>query len=187
MHQEVLDQIEEGKMMMDEAIEHLEKELQKIRAGKASPSMLNGIMVEYYGAPTPLSQVANITSSDSRTLNISPWEKATIGPIEQAIFAANLGLTPQNNGEMIIINIPPLTEDRRKELGKRSKALGEDAKVSLRNARHKILDFIKKSVKDGYPEDAGKRQEETVQKIVNDYADKIGKIVTAKEAEIMTI
>ena len=110
MHQEVLDNIEEGKMSMDDALEHLDRELSKIRAGKASPSMLSGIMVDYYDTPTPLNQVANVAASDSRTLSISPWEKTMIAPIEQAIFAANLGLTPQNNGETIMINIPPLTD-----------------------------------------------------------------------------
>lgn len=172
---------------MDEAIEHLERELVKIRAGKASPSMLNGIMVEYYGAPTPLSQVANIGTTDSRTLNISPWEKSTIGDIEQAIFKANLGLTPQNNGESIMINIPALTEERRKHLVKQCKSLAEDAKVSLRSARHKMMDYIKKAVKEGYPEDNGKRQEENAQKVVETYADKVTKIIAQKESDIMTI
>lgn len=187
MHEQILEHIEEGKMAMDEAIEHLERELNKIRAGKASPSMLNGIMVEYYGSPTALNQVANVGTTDSRTLTISPWEKSTIGAIEQAIFAANLGLTPQNNGETIIINIPPLTEERRKEMVKKAKGLGEDAKVSMRSSRHKMMDFIKKSVKDGYPEDAGKRQEDAVQKVVESYADKVNAVISNKESDIMTI
>jgi len=187
MHEQVLEHIEEGKMAMDEAIEHLEKELIKIRAGKASPSMLGGVMVEYYGSPTPLNQVANVGTTDSRTLSISPWEKSTIGAIEKAIFEANLGLTPQNNGEVIIINIPALTEERRKEMVKKAKGLGEDAKVSLRSSRHKMMDFIKKAVKDGYPEDAGKRQEDEVQKIVNSYGDKVNAILGKKEEDIMTI
>ena len=187
MHQEVLDNIEEGKMSMDDALEHLDRELSKIRAGKASPSMLSGIMVDYYDTPTPLNQVANVAASDSRTLSISPWEKTMIAPIEQAIFAANLGLTPQNNGETIMINIPPLTEDRRKEMVKRAKGLGEDAKVSLRSDRHKMMDFIKKSVKDGYPEDEGKKQEDSVEGIIKGYASKIDKMIEKKESDIMTI
>ncbi|NNE28580.1 MAG: ribosome recycling factor [Saprospiraceae bacterium] len=187
MHQEVLDHIEEAKMLMDESVDHLERELVKIRAGKASPSMLNGVMVDYYGTSTPINQVANISSSDSKTLNISPWEKSLIATIEQAIFAANLGLTPQNNGEMIIINIPPLTEERRKELVKQAKSLGEEAKVSIRNARHKIMDFIKKAVKDGYPEDAGKRQEESVEKITTSFGEKVNSVIEKKQNDIMTI
>lgn len=172
---------------MDQAVEHLASELSKIRTGKASPSMLKGIKVDYYGAPTPLSQVANVGASDGKTLTIQPWEKSIIGAIEKAIFEANLGLTPQNNGEMIIINIPPLTEERRKEFAKQAKALGEDAKVSVRNSRQKILEVIKKEVKDGYPEDAGKRDEENVQKMVNGYGDKINALVAAKEKDIMTV
>ncbi len=186
--QEELDlHLEEANEQMDNAIEHLQKDLTKIRAGKASPSILNGILVDYYGSPTPIGQVANIGVSDSRTITVQPWEKSMIGPIEQGIFAANLGVTPQNNGEMIIINIPPLTEERRKEYVKKAKAYGEDAKVSLRNSRHKVLDVIKKAVKDGYPEDSGKRLEDNVQKMVNSHADKISKIVDAKEKDIMTI
>jgi len=179
--------IANAKIYMDEALERLARELNKIRTGKASPTMLSGILVDYYGSPTPLSQVANVGAADAKTLSIQPWEKTMLGPIEQAIFAANLGLTPMNNGEIIIINIPPLTEERRKELVKQAKALGEDAKVSLRNARHKVMDHIKKEVKEGYPEDAGKRKEEEVQKIINAYADKVGNLISSKEKDILTI
>lgn len=186
--QEELDlHLEEAKEQMEQSIDHLRKEMTKIRAGKASPSILNGILVDYYGSPTPIGQVANISAADSKTINVQPWEKSMIAPIEQAIFGANIGITPQNNGEMIIINIPPLTEDRRKEYVKRAKAYGEDAKVSLRTSRHKALDAIKKAVKVGYPEDAGKRMEDKVQKMVNDHASKINDIVAAKEKDIMTI
>jgi len=187
MHQEVLDQLEEGSMLMEEALEHLEKELQKIRAGKASPSILGGVMVDYYGSQTPLSQVSNISATDSRTLTIAPWEKGMIQPIEQGIMYANLGLNPQNNGEVVIINIPPLTEERRKDFVKRAKSLGEDAKISLRNARHKMMDAIKKAVKDGYPEDEGKRREESTQKTVNGFGDKVDQMIDKKEKDIMTI
>ena len=187
MHEEILDYIGKGKKYMDDSIAHLEAELIKIRAGKASPTMLNGIFVDYYGSNTPLSQVANIIVSDSKTLSIQPWEKTMIPVIEQAIFAANIGLTPQNNGEMVIINIPALTEERRKAMVKQVKALGEDSKVSLRNARHKLMDFIKKSVKDGYSEDQGKRREDEVQKMINEYGEKVNKLVESKEKDIMTI
>ena len=187
MHQDVLDYIEKGKMYMDEAIEHLERELIKIRAGKASASMLSGIMVDYYGSPTPLNQVANVSTPDSKTLSIAPWEKTMIGPIEKSIFEANLGLTPQNNGESIMITVPALTEERRKQLVKMAKSLGEDTKVSMRNARHKMMDFIKKAVKDGYPEDAGKRQEDTVEQEVKKYGEKVNKLIEKKEVDIMTV
>ena len=134
-----------------------------------------------------MTQVANVGASDGKTLTIQPWEKSIVGAIEKAIFEANLGLTPQNNGEMIIINIPPLTEERRKDFVKLAKALAEDAKVSIRNSRHKILETIKSEVKEGFPEDAGKREEENVQKRVNGYGDKINALVAAKEKDIMTV
>jgi len=185
---EIIDEMMmEVTMEMDSTIDHLAKELSKIRTGKASPSMLSGLKVDYYGSPTPLNQVANIGATDGKTLTIDPWEKSMISAVEQAIFKANLGLTPQNNGEMIIINIPPLTEERRREFAKQAKALGENAKVSVRNSRKKILDTIKKEVKDGFSEDAGKRQEEDVQKTVNGYGTKIDKLVEAKEKDIMTV
>ncbi|MEM9823604.1 MAG: ribosome recycling factor [Bacteroidota bacterium] len=187
MHEDIMEFLELSKIMMDESIEYLEKELVKIRAGKASPTMLSGISVDYYGSKTPLNQVANVIVSDSKTLSIQPWEKTMIANIEQAIFAANIGLTPMNNGEMVIINIPPLTEERRKSMVKQAKQLGEDAKVSLRTIRHKAMDFIKKGVKDGYSEDLGKRREEEVQKLVNSYGDKVNNLVSSKEKDIMTI
>jgi len=176
-----------AKLSMDESIEYLERKLIEIRAGKASPTMLSGINVDYYGSKTPLNQVANIIVSDSKTLSIQPWEKTMIPNIEQAIFAANIGLTPQNNGEMVIINIPALTEERRRSMVKQAKSLGEDAKISLRNIRQKTMDFIKKGVKDGYSEDQGKRREDEVQKTVNSYGDKVNKLVDSKEKDIMTI
>ncbi len=179
--------IGKAKKYMDEALVHLDKELAKIRTGKASPSMLSGILVDYYDNPTPLNQVANVGASDAKTLTIQPWEKKMLGVIEQAIFAANLGLTPMNDGEIIRITIPPLTEDRRIEMVKRAKALGEEGKISLRNARHKVMDFIKKAVKDGLPEDTGKDKEAETQDIINEYTEKINEMVAAKEKDIMTI
>ncbi len=179
--------IEEAKEAMDNAIDHLQKELATIRAGKASPSMLNGIMVPYYGSPTPLNQIANVGTSDSKTIVIQPWEKSMVAPIEKAIFEANLGVTPQNDGEVVRINIPPLTEERRKELVKRAKSLGEDAKVSIRNARREAMEEIKKAVKEGYPEDAGKRKEDKIQELTNQYGEKVDKLIENKEEDIMTI
>ncbi len=180
-------EIEAAQEDMEHALEHLQRELIKIRTGKASPAMLSGIKVPYYGSSTPLNQVANISTQDARTLAIQPWEKSMLGPIEKAIFEANLGLTPQNDGELIRINIPPLTEERRRDLSKQAKSLGEEAKVSVRNARHKAMDSVKKAVKSGYPEDAGKRRESEVQDTTNDYTDKIDKMIENKEKEIMTV
>lgn len=184
---DVNNHIAKAKKDMNDAIEHLDRELAKIRTGKASPAMLSGILVDYYDHPTPLSQVANVGASDAKTLTIQPWEKKMLPVIEQAIFAANMGLTPMNDGEIIRISIPPLTEDRRKEMVKRAKALGEEGKVSLRNARHKVMDFIKKAVKDGLPEDTGKGKETEIQKIVDEYSVKVNNLVAAKEKDIMTI
>ena len=179
--------LEEAKMLMDEAISHLESELLKIRTGKASPAMLGGLMVKYYGAPTPINQVANIATADSRTLTLQPFDKSAIGDIERAIFEANLGVTPQNDGELIRINIPPLTEERRKQLAKQVKAAGEDEKIVVRNIRRDAMEAIKKEVKNGYPEDAGKRKEDEVQEWVNAYNKKIETHVEAKEKDIMTL
>ncbi len=184
---EVNEQYDEAQFLMDGAIEHLAEELSKIRTGKASTAMLKGIMVDYYGSPTPLNQVANVSTADSKTLTIQPWEKSMLAPIEQAIFASNMGLTPQNDGEIIRISIPPLTEERRRDLVKQAKSNGEDAKVSIRQARHKIMDFIKKAVKDGFPEDAGKRKEDEVEKMVKKYGEDVDRIVSGKEKDILTI
>lgn len=179
--------IDQGKKAFDKVLDHLKDELQKIRAGKASPVMLKGLVVDYYGTPTQLTQVANVTTPDARTLSIAPWEKSMLSPIEQSIFAANLGLTPMNDGEQIRISIPPLTEERRIDLAKQCKSLGEDAKISIRTARHKMIDFIKKEVKDGYPEDAGKRKESEVEQMLKDITKRIEDFLAAKEKEIMTV
>ena len=181
------DNIQFGQAEMQDAIDHLQKELLKVRTGKAAPSMVSGLTVDYYGSPTPLNQVANVSASDSKTLTIQPWEKSMLGPIEKAIFEANLGLTPMNDGEVVRISIPPLTEERRKILVKNVKSLGEDAKISLRNTRQKLMEMVKKEVKDGYPEDAGRRKEDEIQKMVNSFGAKVDQIVELKEKDIMTI
>ena len=181
------EKLEEAKMLMDEALEHFERELLKIRTGKASPAMLNGIMVSYYGAKTPLQQVASISSGDSRTLLIKPFDKSAMGDIERAIFEANLGVTPQNDGEQVRINIPPLTTERRQQLAKQVRAEAETSKISIRNARRDAMEAIKKEVKNGYPEDAGKRKEDEVQGWVNQYNERTDKMAEAKENDVMTL
>lgn len=172
---------------MKNSISHLEKELMKVRTGKASPNLVNGLLVSYYGSDTPMNQVANVSIADSRTLTIQPWEKSMIQPIEKAIFEANLGVTPQNDGELVRISIPPLTEERRKDLVKMAKAMGEDAKVSIRSVRKETMDAIKKAVKDGYPEDAGKDAEDRTQKLTDQFSNKIDSIIKNKETDILTI
>ena len=172
---------------MAEAIAFLEEDLKTLRAGKANPAVFNNVMVDYYGNPTPIPQVASINVPDARTMLIQPWEKNMIPKIEKAIMDANLGFTPQNNGEQIRINVPPLTEDRRKELVKKSKAAGESAKISVRNARKEANDLLKKAQKDGMAEDMAKDAENDVQKEVDNYNKKIDAILAVKEKEIMTV
>lgn len=179
--------LEAAQESMSGSISHMEKELQKVRTGRASPNLVSGLLVSYYGSDTPMSQVANISTADSRTLVIQPWEKSMIQPIERAIFEANLGVTPQNDGELVRISIPPLTEERRRDLVKMAKGMGEDAKVSIRNARKETMDGIKKSVKDGYPEDAGKDAEDSTQKLTDGYVAKVDTIIKNKETDILTI
>ena len=187
MQEDAEQYVSEAKSSMQKSIDHLKQELAKIRAGKASPDMLTGVVVPYYGNQTPLNQVANITSSDSRTLVIQPWEKSMIAPIEKAIFEANLGLTPQNDGDLVRINIPLLTEERRKQLVKQAKNYGEDTKVSLRSARRDAMEHLKKAIKDGYPEDAGKRLEDEVEQLTKAYYSKVDATVEAKEHDVMTL
>lgn len=172
---------------MEAAIEHLEKELLHIRAGKASPAMLDGVLVEYYGSMTPLNQVSNVSTPDARTIAIQPWEKGLIPVIEKAILSANLGLNPDNNGEIIRINIPVLTEERRKTLVKQVHQEGETAKVSLRTARKDANDSLKKLQKDGLSEDLEKDAEANVQKLTDDFGEKVDILVKTKEKDIMTI
>jgi ribosome recycling factor len=176
-----------AKDKMTGAIEHLDSELKNFRAGKANTAIFNTVMVNYYGSPTPVPQVASITAPDARTMLIQPWEKNMIAPIEKAIMDANLGFTPQNNGEHIRINIPPLTEDRRKELVKKAKAAGESAKISIRNSRRDANELLKKAQKDGLPEDVAKDAEAKIQKEVDNYNSKVDTILAAKEKEILTV
>jgi len=177
----------QAKEGMELAYDHLGKELANIRAGKASPAMLNGVRVDYYGTETPLSQVANVNTTDGRTLVIQPWEKAMLEPICKAITYANLGLNPQNNGELIIISVPALTEERRKDLSRKAHAEGETAKVSLRNSRKEAMDEIKKMEKDGLSEDIAKTAQAQVQGIVDAFTEKVDKLIAAKERDILTV
>lgn len=172
---------------MSDSINHLQSELLKVRTGKANPGMIEGVMVNYYGVPTPINQVANIAVADARTLTIQAWDKKIINDIERAIIESNLGYNPMNDGEFIRIPVPPLTEERRKILVKQAKALGEDTKVSIRNVRKDAMDTIKKEVKDGYPEDAGKRLEASIDDLVKAFYQKVDEYIQAKERDIMTI
>ncbi len=181
------DFIEEGKMLMEQSIEHLKEELSHIRAGKASPQMLSDVTIEAYGMKSPLQHVANVSLVDSRTISIQPFDKSNLKAIEQAIFASNIGITPMNDGEFVRLTVPPLTEERRKQLVKQAKGYGEDSKVSLRSTRHKLIEFIKKEVDNGYPEDSGKRREKEVDEMVKDFSKKIDSLLSEKEKEILTV
>ena len=172
---------------MAHAITHLDEELKTYRAGKANPMVFNNVMVDYYGSPTPVPQVASVTTPDAKTLMLQPWEKKMIPVIEKAIIDANLGLTPSNNGESIRCTVPALTEDRRKELIKKAKSAGENAKVSVRNARRDGIELLKKANKDGMPEDLQKEYEQLVQKETDAFSKKVDELVSAKEKEIMTV
>ena len=180
----IIDSAEEA---MQNSLNHLEEELLKVRAGKANPAMLEGVMVEYYGSMTKLTQVANVNTPDAKTIRVQPWEKNMLDPIEKAITYANLGLNPQNNGEVIMIAVPPLTEERRRDLVKRTKAEAEDARVSIRNARKDANDEIKKLQKDGLSEDLAKNAEAEVQKLTDAFNKKVDAELERKEKDIMTI
>jgi len=169
------------------SIVHLENELLKIRAGKATPSMLHSVMVDYYGSPTPIQQVANINSMDARTLTVQAWEKNMLQEIAKGIINSNLGLNPQNNGEQLIIQIPPLTEERRKDLVKKAKAESEHAKVGIRNNRKDGIDMVKDLKNEGLSEDMTKDAENEIQNITNSFIKKVDELVEAKEKDIMTI
>ena len=184
MNEEIEFILDTAKEAMSNAIAHLEKELRSIRAGKASPAMLGTVMVDYYGAQTPLGQVANVSAPDPRTLSIQPWEKNMLQPIEKAIQNANLGLNPMNNGDVILINVPPLTEERRKGLAKQAKAEAEHAKVGVRNARKDANNEIKKT---DVSDDMKKIAEDDVQKLTDAFVKKIDDVLAVKEKEIMTV
>lgn len=179
--------LEQAKDSMNGAIQFFDKELQKIRAGKANPQMLEGLKVDYYGNPTPIEQVGNINTPDARQIVIQPWERNMLPVIEKAILAANLGFTPQNNGEFIRIIIPSLTEERRKELVKKVKQETEQNKVTIRNVRRTANEQAKKMKDGGVPEDAVKKLEADIQKLTDDFIAKIDKMAEAKEKEIMTV
>jgi ribosome recycling factor len=179
--------IEEVPVSMKKAMDFFESELVKIRAGKANPTMLDGIMVNYYGNPTPINQVGNVTAMDARTLTIQPWEKNMLQPIERAIIAANIGVNPQNDGNIIRLFLPPLTEERRKDLVKKTNAEGEQAKIALRNIRRDAIEHIKKLQKDGLSEDEAKDGEAEVQAITNNHISLVDKYLEAKEKEIMVV
>lgn len=182
--QMIIDDAEEG---MKKAINHLETELTKIRAGKANPTMLDGINVDYYGSPTPIAQVANITVLDVRTISIQPWEKNMLQAIEKSIMQANIGITPQNDGNQIRLFLPPLTEERRKELFKKANGEGEHSKVAIRNIRRDAIEQVKKLQKDGLSEDASKDGETTIQELTDKFISLVDKHIAAKEKEMMTV
>ena len=179
--------IDEAKQNMQGAINFLEKELSKIRAGKANPGMLDGVKIDYYGTPTQLSQAANISTPDARNIIIQPWDKSIIGAINKAILDANLGFTPRHEGDILRIVVPPLTEERRKELSKAAKAEVENCKVNIRNARRNVMDKVKKLKDKSVPEDEVKQVEKEIQDITDKFVAECDKIYAAKEKEIMTV
>jgi len=179
--------MDDAESQMTKAINHLEAELVKIRAGKATPSLIDGIIVDYYGAHVPVNQVANITVLDARTLSIQPWEKNMVQPIEKAILQANIGITPQNDGVQIRLFMPPLTQERRKELFKKASAEGEHSRVAIRNIRRDSIEHIKKLQKDGLSEDAAKDAEKDIQHLTDRFIALIDKHLAAKEKEMMAV
>jgi len=187
MSEELHQQIKEAGSSMEKAIAHLETELVKIRAGRANPQMFDGLVVDYYGSPTAIAQVANISVADARTLTIQPWEKNMLQPIERSIIAANLGVTPQNDGAIIRIFLPPLTEERRKEIVKRVQAEGEQSKVAIRNIRRDAIEQVKKQQKNGLSEDAAQDGEKEIQELTNKHIALVDKHLAAKEKEVMSI
>lgn len=184
---EVKEYLDKARDNMELAVEYLDDTLSRIRAGKASPRLLDGIRVDYYGSQAPISNVANVSVPDARTIAITPWEKSMFKEIEKAIINSDLGVTPENNGEVIRLSIPPLTEERRKVLVKQCKGEAENAKVSIRNARREAIDGLKKEVKNGLSEDVEKDAEGDVQKLHDQYMKKIDEVFAAKEKEILTV
>lgn len=187
MEEEINFEMESAKEAMEKALARLDNELTKVRAGRANASMLSQVYVDYYGTKTALSQIGNISAPDAKTLVVQPWEKGMLDPICKAIIDSNLGLNPQNNGDNVFMNIPALTEERRKNLVKQTKSYGEDAKVSIRNARKDANIMIKKFQKDGLDEDTAKKLEEDIQELTNTYVAKVDKVLEEKEKDIMTV
>lgn len=187
MNEEIEIILEESKERMENSLSHLELELSKLRAGKATPALLDGITVDYYGVTTPLSQVSNINTPDPKSIMIQPWEKNMLDPIEKAILAANIGLTPMNNGEIVRINVPALTEERRIQLVKMVKSEGENAKISIRNCRKWANDELRRLLKEGLSEDIQKDTEAEVQTLTDDFTKKIDDVIEIKEKDIMTV
>jgi ribosome recycling factor len=179
-----LDEANEGMYL---AVQHLEKELQKLRAGKASAQMLDGVKIDYYGVMTPIDQTANISTPDARQIIVQPWDKSVIGLIDKAIQAANLGFNPKNEGEILRITVPPLNEERRRDLVKKAKTEAENGKISIRNIRRIANETAKKFKKDGIPEDEVEKLEEDIQKLTDEYTSKVDKILEIKEKDIMTV
>lgn len=180
-------QVTDARALMDKAIDHAEGELQKIRAGKANPSMLDDVLVDYYGSPTPLNQVGSVNTPDARTIVIQPWEKSLLSAIEKAIMEANLGVNPQNDGVIIRINVPPLTEERRRDLVKKAKAEAETGKIAIRNIRKDANEKIRRLKSEGVSEDEMKVGEHEVQKLTDSYIQKVDQLSDAKEKDIMTV
>jgi ribosome recycling factor len=188
MTQEEIDLImEDAEEQMDKALEHLRIELSKITTGKANPAMLSRLMVNYYGTPTPMNQVANVATSDSRTIVIQPWEKSMLAHIEKSIFEANLGVTPMNDGVVVRLSIPPLTEERRRDLVKRCANLGEGSKLGIRGDRRDAIEEIKKAVKNGFSEDLGKKLEDDADNLSKKFIAAVDEMVKQKEKDIMTV
>ena len=187
MNELIKKQLNDAKTSMEKAVDFCDAELTKVRAGKAMPSMLDGVMVDYYGNPTPLSQVGNINTPDARTLVVQPWEKSLLGPIEKAIINSNLGLNPQNDGVVIRLNVPPLTEERRRDLVKKSKEEAEKGRIAIRNIRKDANEKIKRLKSEGVSEDEMKAGEAEVQKLTDAYIIRVDKLAEAKEKDIMTV
>ncbi len=179
--------LEEAREGMNNAIVHLEKEFQKIRAGKASPQMLEGVRIDYYGVMTPIDQTANISTPDARQIIVQPWDKSVLPLIDKAIQAANLGFNPKNEGEILRIQVPPLTEERRRDMVKRAKNEAENARISIRNIRRIANDTAKTLKKDGVPEDEVEKLEHDIQKLTDDFISKVDKILEIKDKDIMTV
>ena len=187
MADDLISIIDHAKESMDKAIGHLEVELVKVRAGKANPNIVDGLVVDYYGTPTPINQIGNISVVDARTLTIQPWEKNMLQPIERSIIAANIGITPQNDGNMIRLFMPPLTEERRKELVKKAQVEGEHSKVAIRSIRRDSMEHVKRLQKNGLSEDVCKDAEKQIQELTDKYISLVDKHLAGKEKEIMTV